>query len=289
MLWDQGEWEPQPGYTDVEAGLREGHLKFLMHGVKIKGKWALIRMAPRPKETKPSWLLIKEHDEFERSPEDEPVTDAEPNSVITGRSLEEIAANKDHVWNSNRPERQAGVVSAPRNRRHPEQSEGPPHFAPDLLNSLPKENQPTFLKPQLALETKSPPDASGWLHELKLDGYRIQGRKDGAKVQMLTRSGLDWTARMPAIAAEVARLPCEAATLDGEVVVLSHPTAPATSPTLQAAFQEGARNPLTYFCFDLLHLNGRKPRDLALTERKNLPCRAAQRRQPRDPSVQRTS
>jgi bifunctional non-homologous end joining protein LigD len=137
------------------------------------------------------------------------------------------------------------------------------------LAKLPQESQPDFLKPQLAVETKSPPDTAGWLHELKLDGYRIQARKNGATVKLLTRSGLDWTARMQEIAVEVARLPCEAATLDGEVVVLA---ADGTTnfADLQAAFQEGKRHPLTYFCFDLLHLDGRNTRHLPLIERKKL-------------------
>jgi bifunctional non-homologous end joining protein LigD len=268
MLWDQGSWEPQAESADVDASLRDGHLKFLLRGTKMKGKWALIRIAPRPKESKPSWLLIKEHDDFEQPAEAKAITDAEPNSVVTGRSLDQIAANQDHVWNSNRPERQEPTADAERPAQrasHP----GETSVGSDRLDSLPEELQPTFLKPQLAVETKSPPDAAGWLHELKLDGYRIQARKEGAKVQLFTRSGLDWTARMPEIAAEVARLPGEAATLDGEVVVLA-PDGTSNFADLQAAFQEGARNPLTYFCFDLLHLDGRNPRNLPLMERKKL-------------------
>ena len=269
MLWDQGTWEPQPEYPDVDAGLRDGHLKFLMHGTKMQGKWALIRMAPRPRETKPNWLLIKEHDEYERPPEAEAVTDAEPNSVITGRSLEEIAANQDHVWNSNRSEKtESASVKLPRVRAAKVAAK-PARIAAEEIAKLATELQPTFLKPQLALETKSPPDTEGWLHELKLDGYRMQARKDNANVQMLTRSGLDWTARMGEIAAEVGRLPCEACTLDGEVVVLA-PDGTSNFADLQAAFQEGARNPLTYFCFDLLHLDGHDPRNLPLIERKKL-------------------
>ena len=70
MLWDQGTWEPQEGHTDVEAGLRDGNLKFLMHGTRMKGKWALIRMGGKAaQEKKPNWLLIKEHDDLERPPE----------------------------------------------------------------------------------------------------------------------------------------------------------------------------------------------------------------------------
>ena len=263
MLWDQGTWEPQAESSDVDAALRDGHLKFLLHGAKLKGKWALIRMAPRPKETKPNWLLIKEHDEFERFPDAEPITEAEPNSVITGRSLDQICTNQDHVWNSNRPEKPASPVSNAKG------GTAPPAKPTYDLKTLPKESQPTFLKPQLAAETKSPPDRDGWLHELKLDGYRMQARKDGAEVKLLTRSGLDWTARMPEIATEIAKLPCNSATLDGEVVVLA-PDGTSNFADLQAAFQENKRHPLTYFCFDLLHLEGHNPRNLPLIERKRL-------------------
>ncbi len=277
MLWDQGTWAPQPGHEDVDAGLRSGQLKFTMDGTKMHGKWALIRMALRPKETKPSWLLIKEHDDFERPPEVPAVTDAEPDSVITGRSLDGIAANQDHVWNSKETNtgpqawyRQDTLTPSPP-EGHSERSakravEESPHLSSfPGLDSLPTEHQPTFLKPQLAQETEAPPEGPAWIHELKLDGYRMQARKEGAKVQMLTRSGLDWTDRVRSVATEVARLPVENVTLDGEVVVLAE-NGTTNFADLQASFQEGARNPLTFFVFDLLHLDGRNPRDLPLAE-----------------------
>src|SRR5580704_9980416 len=101
MVWDQGTWEPQAVSADVDAALRAGSLKFILHGEKLKGKWALIRMGGKAaNEKKPNWLLIKEHDEYERSSDDPPITEAEPNSAVTGRSLEEIAKSEDHVWNS---------------------------------------------------------------------------------------------------------------------------------------------------------------------------------------------
>jgi bifunctional non-homologous end joining protein LigD len=268
MLWDQGTWEPQQESADVDRDLADGHLKFLLHGTKLKGKWALIRMAPRPRETKPNWLLIKEHDDHERAPEAPAITDEAPDSVITGRSLDQIAANEDHIWNSNRPEKHppkpaTKLVPHPRGARA---ASTPPTLN---LTELPKELQPTFLKPQLAQETESPPEGPAWLHELKLDGYRMQARKAGNDVKLLTRSGLDWTARMKPIADEIAMLPVESVTLDGEVVVLA-PDGTTNFADLQAAFQESARNPLTYFCFDLLHLNAHNPRSLPLLQRKHL-------------------
>ena len=101
MVWDQGTWEPQAISADVDAALKAGSLKFVLHGEKMKGKWALIRMGGKAaNEKKPAWLLIKEHDDFERSSDEPAVTEAEPDSVVTGRDLEQIAHSEDHVWNS---------------------------------------------------------------------------------------------------------------------------------------------------------------------------------------------
>ena len=268
MLWDQGTWAPQLGHEDVDSGLRDGQLKFTMDGTKMHGKWALIRMGGKfARGSKPNWLLIKEHDEFERATDAPAVTEAESKSVVTGRSLEEIAKSEDHVWNSKETRESEKDGGAQAWYRQDAQKQAAKAIS--LPTGLPEELQPTFLKPQLAQETEAPPTGDAWVHELKLDGYRMQARKDGPKVQMMTRSGLDWTDRVKHVAAEVARLAVEQVTLDGEVVVLAE-NGTTNFADLQASFQEGARNPLTFFCFDLLHVNGHSTRDLPLTERKRL-------------------
>ena len=277
MVWDQGTWEPQAGHTDVDAGLRTGSLKFILHGKKMKGKWALIRMGGKAaNERKPNWLLIKEHDEFERGEKDADITEEKPDSAVTGRSLEQIAKSEDHVWNSKETATKdkawyrkdnAGAaedVGTPKSQRRKKTVD----FG-SVLNKGTKEKLPDFIEPELALQSSSPPTGDGWLHELKLDGYRIQARRDGSKVQLLTRTGLDWTHRMKTIAALIADLPAEAVLLDGEVVVLTE-NGTTSFADLQAAFQEGVRKPLTYFVFDLLHLNGYSPRNLPLVERKKI-------------------
>ncbi len=278
MVWDQGTWEPQPGHTDVDAGLRTGSLKFILHGKKMKGKWALIRMGGKAaNERKPNWLLIKEHDESERRETDPSVTDEEPNSVVTGRSLEEIAKSEDHVWNSKdtatgnawyrkdspTAEKVASAKSSAASAKARIADFG------SAIKKAPKEKLPDFIAPELALQSETPPAGGGWLHELKLDGYRIQARKDGDRVQLLTRTGLDWTHRMKTIAAFVAALPVEKAIFDGEVVVLAE-NGSTSFADLQAAFQEGVKKPLTYFVFDLLHLNGHSIRGLTLGKRKDM-------------------
>jgi DNA ligase D-like protein (predicted 3'-phosphoesterase) len=342
MVWDQGTWWPQPGNEDVAAALRDGHLKFEMDGTKMKGKWALIRMSGHAaNKGKPNWLLLKEHDRYERDASAKPITDESPNSAVTGRSLDQIAAEEDHVWQSNKSaylrdpsikvpkgqpwhrnpsslngskksapstaaEQKRSVISTAAKRSGetrgthltnkksvilsavPKRSAGakpkdPPPLPPPAklsapsakkLKALPKEPQPDFISPQLALEATTPPSTDDWLHELKLDGYRIQARKSGSQksgnqIALLTRKGLDWTHRMPAIAAAVAAIPTHACTLDGEVVVLG-PDGNSSFADLQASFQNNKAHPLTYFVFDLLHLDGHNTRNLPLRDRKQL-------------------
>ncbi len=251
MLWDEGTWEP---LGDADESLARGNLKFLLHGKKLRGKWVLVRMGGKAaNEAKPNWLLIKEHDEYEQTAADEPIVEKEPNSVLTGRDLEAIAKEGDHVWHSNRSDGSA-PAAAP--------------FNPGKLLGA-KESLPSFIPPQLASEATVPP-VGDWVHELKLDGYRIQAHiEEGGKVRLFTRSGLDWTHRMRAVERELSKLKSESAVLDGEVVVLDG-EGQSSFARLQAAFDEGAPNALTYFVFDLLHLNGHNLRQQPLTERKKI-------------------
>ena len=88
-------------------------------------------------------------------------------------------------------------------------------------------------------------------------------------MQLLTRTGLDWTHRMKTIATQIEALPVENAVFDGEVVVLAS-NGTTSFADLQAAFQDGVKKPLTYFVFDLLHLTGHNLRGLPLVKRKSL-------------------
>jgi bifunctional non-homologous end joining protein LigD len=270
MLWDRGTWEP---HGDVAAGLKKGNLKFALHGEKLKGNWVLIRMAGRAaNENKPNWLLIKEHDEEERGPEDEPITEQAPNSVASGRDMEAIAKAQDRVWNSAANQVSVRERPKPARLKKPSSKEAIPQRMIGVTKA-PREKLPPFIAPQLAALAKAPPAGDNWIHELKLDGYRIQARmqheRGKATVQLLTRTGLDWTHRMKPIAEAAAALPVKSALLDGEVVVLAK-DGTTSFADLQAAFQDGARNAMTYFVFDLLHLDGRNLRGLPLLQRKSI-------------------
>jgi bifunctional non-homologous end joining protein LigD len=237
------------------------------------------------REGKPNWLLIKEHDQYERGAEDEPITEEAPNSVVTGRDIDAIAKAEDHVWQSTKaaaagPNRSRLTLrrkTAADSKTPGPVSAGKAMAAPDrslLLKETTREAMPKFLAPELASNADAPPTGDGWLHELKLDGYRIQGhveeqKRGGRNVKLYSRNGLDWTHRMPEIAQEMEKTPVKTAVLDGELVVLDEKGSTSFAD-LQAAFDEGNGAQMTYFLFDLLHLDGHNLRNLPLVRRKEI-------------------
>lgn len=100
MLWDTGSWQPHE--DDVDAAMKKGKLSFTLHGERLKGNWALVRLRPRSPKDKDNWLLIKEHDEFERH-DGTLATGREISSVKSGRSMNEIA-DGEAVWHSDTPD-----------------------------------------------------------------------------------------------------------------------------------------------------------------------------------------
>ncbi len=275
MVWDQGTWEPLPG-TDFDEGLRKGSLKFTLHGQKLEGRWTLVRMGGKAAhEGKPNWLLIKEHDGRERPASAPGITDEAPNSVVTGRSLEAIAAAEDHVWQSHEIEGKKGSANRSRLQRKVEEARGEEPKKADQstaeawLDGAPAAPMPGFVPPQLATSAERIPPGAQWLHELKLDGYRVQAHIRDGKATLYTRSGLDWTHRMRAVARACAAVEAREAVLDGELVALN-PDGTSSFGKLQAAFENEQTEALNLFVFDLLHLDGRDLRALPLRARKSL-------------------
>ena len=128
---------------------------------------------------------------------------------------------------------------------------------------------PGFVSPQLSQLVEKPPSGPQWLHEIKLDGFRMAARIDNGRVQLLTRTGLDWTAKYPSAAAALANLNVKTAYLDGELCGVDAAGLPSFAHTQAATDGErGVR--LVYYAFDLLHLDGRDVSDLPLIERKAL-------------------
>ena len=91
---------------------------------------------------------------------------------------------------------------------------------PKSMPSRPRDHSPglpKWVKPQLCKLVDTPPPGQDWLHEIKYDGYRMHVRMDRGRVQLLTRTGLDWTHKYPWIAGAASTLPARLAYLDGEL------------------------------------------------------------------------
>ena len=132
---------------------------------------------------------------------------------------------------------------------------------------------PDFIAPQLCESVAQPPSQKGWVHEVKLDGYRTQIQVRNGRAILRTRKGLDWTARFKTTAKAVAALPdC---IVDGEVVALDSNGVPRF-PALQAALSEGRSQDLVYFAFDLLFEGNERSARRAVARAKGAPEEAPQ-------------
>ena len=126
---------------------------------------------------------------------------------------------------------------------------------------------PGWVAPQLATLVGAAPDGPDWVHEIKLDGYRVLARIERGRARLLTRNRQDWTERFPSVAEAAAALPVKEALLDGEIVALDRSGVSSFQALQQGAEETGGWS-LAYVAFDLLFLDGRDLRPRPLVERK---------------------
>src|SRR5271169_1047896 len=126
---------------------------------------------------------------------------------------------------------------------------------------------PQWIRPQLTELVDAAPEGEQWLHEIKYDGYRMHARLDHGAVKLLTRTGLDWTHKYPAIAKAVASLGAKQAYLDGELCGVA-PGGITSFSIIQAASDAANAAALVFYLFDLLHLDGEDLTAQPLLERK---------------------
>jgi bifunctional non-homologous end joining protein LigD len=222
-----------PEDADPVAALRKGRLHFELKGVKLQGSWILTRT--RGEEGKPAWLLIKRDDPEARRDEEAEITVRRPESV------------KEPPKAKKRAKR---------------------------LRSRTKETWvPDFVAPMLATLVTEPPRSGDWVYEVKYDGYRMLARIREGHAAVFTRTGNDWTSRLPHLAREIEALGLEDSLLDGEIVVPGE-SGRSDFQALQNAFDRGVDTRIVYYVFDAPYLKGQDLRDLALEDRKARLARA---------------
>src|SRR3954463_6200135 len=261
QLWDRGYWIPE---GDPHEGLKRGDLKFTLAGDRLSGSWVLVRMkGDKTGGKRTNWLLIKHRDEAAEESSDSAVLDRNPKSVASGRTLGQIAigTGKAPTPFMTAKKRTAGAVWDSHKKGGGDKAVAPKARAqPKKVRSM-----PSFIEPQLCKLVDRAPSDPGWVHEIKLDGYRLQLRVEEGKAVLRTRKGLDWTRKFQAIADVAAKLPdC---VIDGEACGLDQHGAPDFAG-LQAALSEGKSQDLILFAFDLMFAEGEDLRQLPLVDRK---------------------
>jgi bifunctional non-homologous end joining protein LigD len=148
--------------------------------------------------------------------------------------------------------------------------------APKRAKRAAKAELPQFVTPQLATLVTRPPRTGEWVYEVKHDGYRMLARISGGEAKVFSRSGRDWSPKLPHLVRELEQHAPGESWLDGEIVVL-RPDGRASFQALQNAFDAGNASKIVYFVFDAPFLRGRDLRRLPLLERKSRLQKALQR------------
>jgi bifunctional non-homologous end joining protein LigD len=247
MVWDEGVYTVPPA-TDrqtaerlVTAGLDKGDLKLILDGKKLRGSFVLVKV--RRGNAENAWLLIKKRDQYSANSD---IRD-EDRSVLSGRSMEEIAANAPakltaHIDKPSRPQKKK-------------------------IRAVSKAPMPHGIRPMLATLVKAPFNKGGWFFEVKWDGYRAIAEVEREQVRLYSRRQNSLAENYEAVVHALRRLD-HRAVLDGEIVAVDERG--VAQFNLLQRYQSSRKGRLIYYVFDLLYLDGRDLRNEPLAHRKEL-------------------
>ena len=270
MVWDSGAYYVY-GEQPLKS-LREGKLHLVLAGKKAQGEWTLVRIRGRDDE-KNQWLILKTGGSAKL-----PSKKLEDQSVKTGRTMKQIANERDAEWQSNREEKDTSArstlkarIKAALKKKDLEHGVGKNETvdqATRLLKGLPSA-KPQFIEPMKARLVDEPPKHGDWLYELKFDGIRAMAIKNDRKVSLVSRNGNKLDGRFPEIVEAVKNLPVREYVIDGEVVALDE-DGRSSFQLLQGLEMEGRKAPLRFYVFELLQLDGKSLLGLPLEQRKQV-------------------
>lgn len=232
IIWDEGWYEARTGSLEasertMRSELAKGHATFVLHGKKLNGEFALIRM-PHAKEDN-AWLLIKKNDTYASTGD---IT-RDDTSVRSHKQVDDLGA-KGKLPN---------------------------------LDGYPKRSRPWQVVPMLCTLVQDPFDRTGWLFEIKWDGYRAIASKHADAVELYSRNHLDFSDKYPPVTTALETLKHDVI-LDGEIVAVDAEGVPHFE-----WLQNWHRDPqgsLQYQVFDILWCDGRDVRTMPLLRRKAL-------------------
>jgi bifunctional non-homologous end joining protein LigD len=283
IVWDEGTYEPlQQATTKAEqekiltAGFHAGQLKIVMHGQKLKGEFVLVKT---PKRADNAWLLIKHRDAFASETD---ITQQDK-SVVCGKTIEEVASDRtSKTWGSNRAAKKVttkrAAVKTARAKRSPQKnskskSENKGNEGGAIIMSLVaklkdhKEAMPKDVMPMLATLENKPVNQSGWLYEVKWDGYRAISYLNNSEVDIRSRNNKPFNEKFYPVFNALKDWKVNAV-VDGEIIVLNDKGMPDFG-ALQT-WRSEADGELVYYVFDILWFDGFNLMSVALSDRKEI-------------------
>lgn len=254
-IWDEGTYEHieddnrRTGEKKLLSDLHKGSLKFILHGKKLKGEFALVKIKNSDDN---SWLLIKHRDDYavDDTFDAEELTD--PGSKVTAAVAAKAAKKgrrKPVVEEKTKAVKSTAVKKKSFGKAEPEKK-------------LQK-----FITPMMAKLGDKPFTNDDWIFELKWDGYRAVAEVGNGPVKFYSRNGLSFANKYEAVYNSLQDID-EQMILDGEVVVLNEEGKPDFQK-LQL-YSENTHLPIIYYVFDIISYKGKDLTDLTLIERKSL-------------------
>lgn len=283
MLWDRGHYTVSG--VAAEQAYRQGKIHLALAGEKLVGEWTLVRMHPRVGEKQPNWLVIKNSGPTHPAAMTGKERDV---SVVSGRSLEEIAAGdapakrRGRMKAPGKPLRSAARESSgPKTRstasrrgrtRAPAKSHGQAAEADSDSGAGPRRAggiatlpPAKFVAPMKALAVDAVPKGN-WRLEIKFDGYRAIAVINGGRIELWSRNHKPLTEHYPEIVEALREIRCANAVIDGEIVALD---AEGRSRFQLLQNRGRADRPtIVYYVFDLLHHDGRPLLAMPIEERQ---------------------
>lgn len=251
-IWDEGAYEhieekdPTKGEKQLLKDLKAGSIKIVLHGKRLKGEFALVKIKSDPKGN--AWLLIKHNDKYAIHSSYAAEEHTDPDSAVTA----EVKRRKSS-----------------RNTKGPEESEKKKSRLKHMPTQLDKEKKYTdFLSPMLAKIGEAPFSDKEWIFEIKWDGYRAVADLQKGNVKLHSRNGLSFENKYLPVVEALSKLK-EDMVLDGEIVVLDEKGNP-NFQWLQHYSEAPEEHELVYYVFDLLSYKGKELFDTPLLERKRL-------------------
>ena len=255
IVWDEGTYEALDGGTKKEQEksllqqLKKGSLKIRMHGKKLKGEFALVKLKNAEGN---AWLLIKHRDEYAKEID---ITKKDK-SVISGKTLKAVEKTSKNIWGSSPKKKPASKKTRPvRVEKKKVTAEG-------KRSAFPKS-----FSPMLATLVDKPFDEPGWLYEIKWDGYRAVAMINKGKANLISRNNKSFNEKFYPVVDALKKWDINAI-IDGEVVVLNEKGV-SNFGALQN-WRSEADGDLFYYVFDVLWLNGYDLKKLPLTKRKEI-------------------